>query len=114
MISKRFVLSAALVLVGLHGCDTVVELPPDPVYAIALTPIAATLANAGETLRFSATARDIDDEVVSGAAIAWTSENTTVATVDVRGLVTARGAGTTTITARVETVYANAVLTVAQ
>jgi uncharacterized protein YjdB len=113
MISQRSVPAAIVVIFALQGCDAVVELPQDPVYTIALTPIAATLANAGEALRFSAIARDIDFEVVRGVTITWTSQDTSVATVDSRGLATARGAGTTAITASVDTVSASAVLTVA-
>lgn len=102
---------AACVL--LQGCNVPTNrLPPDPVYTVDVTPSADTLTVAGPARRFSALARDIDLEPVSGVRFMWHSADTTVATVDATGLTRAKGPGTTTITATADGIVGTAALTV--
>jgi len=56
----------------------------------------------GATTQATAVARDANNNVLTGRTVSWTSSNTGVATVTSSGLVTARAAGTTQITATVE------------
>jgi len=88
------------------------SVPPDPVYSIEVSPSADTLRSAGATRRFSAAARDIDYETVRGATFTWSSQDTSVATVDATGLATARGSGVTTITAKAAGIVGVAAVTV--
>ncbi len=68
------------------------------VSAVAISPAAGTLV-AGDTLRLSAEARDVNGHAVAGAEFAWSSSDTSVAVVDSAGLVTGVGAGEVTVTA---------------
>lgn len=68
------------------------------VASVAVSPGSATLT-VGQTASLSAVATDANGNVLSGRTITWSSENAAVATVSSLGLVTATGAGTTTITA---------------
>ena len=72
-----------------------------PVAAVAVAPGSATLT-VGQTASFSATATDANGNVLSGRAITWSSASNSIAKVSTLGLVTAVGAGTTTITATSE------------
>ncbi len=73
--------------------------PSPPVVArILLAPGQAHLTS-GETLSLRASLRDPSNAVVANQSIAWSSDNGTVASVTAAGLVTALGAGTTTIRA---------------
>lgn len=65
---------------------------------VEVTPATDTLA-VGDTLRLVAEATDANGHVAHEAAFSWASDDTTVAVVDATGLVTAKGPGTTTITA---------------
>ena len=82
--------------------------PIDPT-GISLNKNSANL-DAGRTLQLSASLQP------SGATgtISWSSNNTTVATVSNSGLVTAKAAGTATITASVNSFTANCVITVTE
>lgn len=53
------------------------------------------------TGRLTATAYDASGKVVSGLTTAWSSSNSSVATVDASGLVTGKGAGTATMSATI-------------
>ena len=64
------------------------------VTGVTISPTSATL-NVGSTKLFTATVSPSD---ATNKAVNWTSSNTSVATVDSNGLVTAKSAGTTTIT----------------
>lgn len=66
---------------------------------IEVTPSADTLASAGATRQFTATARDQNGVAMSGIVFTWRSSDTTVATVDATGLARARSPGLTTISA---------------
>lgn len=89
--------ACALLLLGCYVPTN--DVPPDPVYSIEVAPSADTLTLAGPTRRFSAVARDIDYETVPGVTFTWSSQDTSVATVDATGLARAKGSGVTTITA---------------
>ena len=67
--------------------------------SIVIEPRMATLMAAGETVQLTATVLDRNEQPVAGVAIAWTSSNAGVATVDEEGLVTAVGSGDARITA---------------
>lgn len=89
--------------------------PPVPVATtVAVNPASATLASFGETTRFTAEVRDQNGQVMSGAAVAWTSSDASVAAVDASGQVTAAANGSATITATTGTVSGTAAVTVAQ
>jgi uncharacterized protein YjdB len=68
----------------------------------------------GGTLQLAASPRDAAGHPVAGAALAWTSGNPTVATVDAKGLVTALANGTVDITASAGAARARTTVTVAQ
>ena len=59
-----------------------------------------------------AAVRDQNARVMAGATVTWTSSASSVATVDVSGLVTAAGNGTATITASVGNAQGTAEITV--
>jgi len=65
---------------------------------ILVSPATATIP-VGQTQRFTATVRSTTGELLPEATVAWGSADTTVATVNVSGLATAVGIGTTNITA---------------
>lgn len=84
------------------------------VAAVAVSPSSATLTAVGDTQRFTATAEDANGHEVAAADFAWSSSDTTVATVDGEGMATATGSGTVEITAVVDEVPGRAELTVDQ
>ena len=89
--------------------------PPAPVpTTVTVNPGSAALSIFGETARFTAEVRDQNGQVMAGAAVAWTSSDDAVATVDGSGLVTAAGNGTATITATAGSASGTASVTVAQ
>ena len=89
--------------------------PPEPPRAttVAVTPATAELMALGATVRLSAEVRDQNGQVMAGAAVAWSSGDGSVATVDASGLATAVGNGTATITAAAGSAQGTARITVA-
>ena len=85
-----------------------------PPAAIAISPEHVTFAAIGDTLRLSAMVEDAEGRALPGAAVAWSSDDETVATVSAGGLVTAEGPGRTMITALAGEVSASAEAVVAQ
>ncbi len=79
--------------------------------AIAVTPATATVS-LGRTAQLTAEVRDQAGNVISGAAVTWSSANPSIATVTGSGLVTAVAAGTTAITATSGALSAQASITV--
>jgi len=74
---------------------------PPTVSSITLTPPAASIP-AGQTQQFTATAKDINGNTISGVSFTWTSSNQAVASIDGTGFATAGlSGGTTMITASV-------------
>ena len=77
------------------------------VAGVELSPSTAALLP-GDTLRIMASAVDANGHAVAGAAFTWTTSDTTIATVDTTGLVTARGPGAVTVSAVVNEIEARA------
>ena len=67
---------------------------------INITPASATLTALGDTLQLNATVVDRKNQPVPGATMSWSSSSSSVASVNADGLVTARGNGDATITAK--------------
>ena len=85
--------------------------PPPPApqpAAVTVTPATAELTALGDTVRLSAEVRDQTGQVMVGATVSWSSDDTSVATVDATGLVTAVGAGTAVVDARAGSVTGEA------
>src|SRR5438445_128520 len=85
--------------------------PPVPVASVSVSPATSTVA-IGQTQQLTATLRDANNNVLTGRLIAWSSNNTTVATTSSSGLVTAKASGSATITATSEGVNGTASITV--
>jgi len=79
---------------------------------VAVTPTDATLRTVGSTVQLTGTAGDANGHAVADSAVAWTSSDTTVATVAETGLVTAIEEGTATITGSVAGFEGTAAITV--
>ena len=90
--------------------------PPEPPRAATLTvtPATAELTALGSTERFSARVLDQHGQAMAAAAVAWSSGDASVATVDAAGLATAAGNGTATITATSGSASGSAAVTVEQ
>jgi len=88
--------------------------PPEPPRATSITvnPASARLAALGDSVRFTAEVRDQNGNVMAGAAVSWSSNNASVATVNTSGVATAAGDGTATITASSGSTSGTAALTV--
>ena len=113
-------LSAALAgvaLVWACGGDSPTA-PPTPEPArpatVTVSPAPADLTALGATVQLTAEVRDQNAGVMAGATVTWSSGDTSVATVDASGLVTAVGNGTATITASTGSASGSAVVTVTQ
>src|SRR5712691_5573882 len=85
--------------------------PPTPVASVTVTPATANMSD-GQTVQLTATPKDVNGNPLTGRAMAWSSNNTSVATVSGSGLVTAVGAGSATITASSEGQSGTAAITV--
>ena len=73
---------------------------PTPVATnVEVAPATAELTALGQTVQLTATVRDQNGGVMSGASVTWTSGDAAVATVDAAGLVTAVATGSAAITA---------------
>ena len=93
-----------------------VEPPPPPkptVSSVTVSPSEATI-EVGETKQFSATAYDSDNTEIPGKDFTWTSSKSKVATISDAGLATALDAGSTKISAVVDSVPGTATLTVTE
>jgi uncharacterized protein YjdB len=82
-----------------------------PVVSVTVTPATADLV-VGQTTQLTAQLKDEAGSILSGRAVTWSTNRSTVATVTSEGLVTAIAAGTATITASSEGRFANASITV--
>ena len=113
--THSYFLRFAVVSVVMLACGDDPVDPPQPVpVSVEVDPAAITLASIGETAQLAATVLDQDGQVIQGLAVAWSSGNPTVATVDASGLVTAAGNGSATITASSGSATGTASVTVAQ
>lgn len=81
---------------------------------INIIPGSAALEALGDTLQFSARVEDGKSQPIPDATVSWSSSNTSVVSVSPRGLVTARGNGEVTITAKSGAKSSTARITVAQ
>lgn len=82
-----------------------------PVISVSVSPQEVSLF-VGGTQQMTATARDSADQILTGRATSWSSNNNAVAEVSGGGLVTAKAPGSATITATVEGVANTATVTV--
>ena len=101
---------------GCGGADSAtapepVSDPPRPT-TITVSPFATELTALGATVQLTAEVRDQNARVMSTATVRWSSSNTSVATVDQAGLVTAVNTGTAAITASAGPASASAGITV--
>jgi len=74
------------------------------VASVVITGPAVPEVRAGESIQFSAEARDALGDPIPGAAFQWFSSNPEVAGIDVNGLATGLAAGTSDIRARAEAI----------
>ena len=81
---------------------------------VTVSPATAPLTALGTTVQLMAEVRDQNAGVMAGATVTWSSGDTSVATVDASGLVTAVGNGTATITASAGSASGSAVVAVTQ
>jgi uncharacterized protein YjdB len=95
---------------GMSGTATV-TVTIVPVASVAVSPASSSLL-VGQTAQLSVTTKDSAGNVLTGRAITWASSSTTVATVSATGLVTAKAAGSATITATSEGKSGTATVTV--
>jgi uncharacterized protein YjdB len=72
-----------------------------PVASVTVSP-ASTSLFVGQTAQLAVTTKDSAGNVLTGRTITWSSSSTTIATVSATGLVTAKAAGSATITATSE------------
>ena len=98
---------------GVTGRADLTVVAPAPT-TIAITPDTVALAALGQTAQLAAEVRDQAGRAMEGVPVAWSSGDTIVAAVDSAGLVTAAGAGETTITATSGEASGQAVVTVMQ
>ena len=82
-----------------------------PVASIVIAPKVATM-RIGGTLQFTDTTKDATGHVLSGRSVAWSTSDTTVATIDQAGLAIAKKPGAVTITVASGAVSAAAAVTV--
>ena len=87
--------------------------PPQPA-SVTVAPGAVRLVAIDETAQLAAEVRDQRGQVMTGAAVAWSSSDGAVAVVDTAGLVRAAGQGTATVTASAGDASNTAEITVAQ
>ena len=73
------------------------------VTSVTVTPGNAAFTSVGDTVRFTAVARDAGNTVVPGVQILWTVSDNTVATIDTLGLATAKGPGNALVSAQAQT-----------
>ena len=84
---------------------------PVPVASVSVSPQTASVT-VGQTTQLTATARDANNNVLTGRAVTWSSSNTGIATVSSSGVVTGVAAGSATITATSEGKSGTASLTI--
>ena len=117
---KSFAFSALLLSLFLWSCggDSTPAAPtptPTPVAtSITLSPTSVSLASLGATSPLSATVKDQNGAMMSGATVTWATSSSSVATVSSAGLVTSVADGTATITASSGSVNTTATATVSQ
>jgi len=98
---------------GVNGSASVTVNAPAaiPVATVAVSPATSSL-QVGATVQLSATTRDANNNVLTGRVVAWSSANSSVASVSSSGLVTAVKAGTAVITGSSEGKSGSSTITV--
>jgi uncharacterized protein YjdB len=96
---------------GQSGTAAVAVLSFAPVSVVLVNPVSVTVLVAG-SVQLTATAKDASGNPLPDRPLTWSSSNAAVATVNSSGLVAARTAGTTTITAGSEGKSGTAAVTV--
>ncbi len=89
---------------------TVRQLPAE----MTVVPASLAFRSRGDTARLTATLTDANGHPVDGARVAWSSADTSVATVDASGLVTAGGVGAADVTATHDSLAASAAVSVSR
>lgn len=89
-----------MILVSCTGNSTS-DIDDRVIAVIAVTPPSPTIVGIGNTVQLSASAIDVNGEIVNSATFVWSSFNEPVATVNSKGLVTAVSAGGAIIDARI-------------
>ena len=98
---------------GVTGRAALTVVAPVPT-AVAVTPDTVALAALGQTAQLAAEVRDQIGRVMEGVGVSWSSADTTIATVDSVGLVSAVGSGTTAVAATAGEAMGEAVVRVTQ
>lgn len=102
-------LLAALAFGGGCGGDPV---DPAPVAtAIAITPAAATLEDAGEKVQLTATVTDQNGQIMTDVEVTWSTGDSLIADVSETGLVVGGESGQATLRAALDTLSATATMT---
>ena len=120
MIANRYWILRLLpvLALGLSCGDAPTTEPTPPVSpvptTVVVTPENVVFTALQETSRLTAEVRDQQGRIMSGVAVAWSSSNSALATVNATGLVTAVANGTATITATAGQASSTAMVTVAQ
>ena len=98
--SVAFAMAAMLLACWTVGCGDTEPPPPAPrPTTVTVSPASVRLAALETTVQLAAEVHDQYGQVMTGAAVIWTSGDATVASVDGSGLVTAVGEGVATIAA---------------
>ena len=84
------------------------------VTTVTVTPGNTALDGVGDTVRFTAVAKDSGGTLVNGVQVIWSVNDNTVATIDTLGLATAKGPGVVLVTALAQTRAGYAALGVTQ
>ena len=100
---------AVAVLAAAYSCKDVT--PPASVGAVSIEPQTMVLL-IGQSRQLTAITKDAHNTTLTGRALAWSSSDTTKATISVSGLLTAVAAGSATITATSEGISGTASVTV--
>jgi len=79
--------------------------------SVTITPATITL-RVGNTRQFTATAKNATGTVITGRTFSWSSSNSSIATVDQSGNVTALSPGNVVIASQVDNVFGNSSVTV--
>lgn len=94
-----------------RSATAVLTVAPRPVSSVRITPSALTL-DVGKSATLAAAALDATGAPLASVTVGWRSNNSTIATVDAGGRVTAVGGGATTISATIGDVSALAAVAV--
>lgn len=112
-VSPDFRCLPALVALAFGGGCGGDPVDPEPMAtAITITPAAATLKDAGETVQLTATVTDQNGQAMTGVEVIWSTGDSLIADVSETGLVEGGESGQTTLRASFDTLAAPATITV--